>query len=69
LGGCPSAPGASGNITTEDWAFMLSAMGLLPGVDLPALTACRDIVSDALPGEQMFGFVADAGMPKGWAVR
>lgn len=66
LGGCPFAPGASGNIVTEDLVFMLEAMGLRTGIDLAALTAVRTILSDALPGEPLYGFIPDAGVPLGW---
>lgn len=66
LGGCPFAPGASGNIVTEDLVFMLEAMGYETGIDLDALTATRDIVAAALPGEPLYGFIPDAGVPKGW---
>jgi hydroxymethylglutaryl-CoA lyase len=67
LGGCPFAPGASGNIVTEDLAFMLQAMGLRIGIDLDALLKVRQILVDALPGEAMYGFVPDAGLPLGFA--
>lgn len=66
LGGCPFAPGASGNIVTEDLAFMLDAMGLRTGIDLDKLMMVREIVIAALPGEEMFGFTPDAGLPKGY---
>lgn len=66
LGGCPFAPGASGNIVTEDLVFMLDAMGLKTGIDLNRLLKVRDIVIAALPGEQMYGFTPDAGLPKGY---
>jgi hydroxymethylglutaryl-CoA lyase len=66
LGGCPFAPGASGNIVTEDLAFMLAAMGIGTGIDLDALVAVRSIVAAALPGEPLYGFLADAGLPLGW---
>lgn len=66
LGGCPFAPGASGNIVTEDLVFMLDAMGLETGIDLTALMAVREIVKDALPGEPLYGFTPDAGLPKGY---
>lgn len=67
LGGCPFAPGASGNIVTEDLAFMLAAMGCDTGIDLPALLEVRTIVAAALPGEPLYGFTPDAGLPKGFA--
>lgn len=63
LGGCPYAPGASGNIVTEDLAFMLEAMGYDTGIDLDALMQVRAIVVDALPGEPLYGFTPDAGLP------
>jgi hydroxymethylglutaryl-CoA lyase len=63
LGGCPFAPGASGNIVTEDLAFMLHAMGYETGIDLDALMKVRAIVADALPGEPLYGFTPDAGLP------
>jgi hydroxymethylglutaryl-CoA lyase len=66
LGGCPYAPGASGNIVTEDLVFMLDAMGLRTGIDIGKLLQVRQIVVDALPGEQMYGFTPDSGLPKGY---
>lgn len=66
LGGCPFAPGASGNIVTEDLVFMLEAMGLRTGIDLPKLLAVRDILKAALPREELYGFTPDAGLPLGF---
>jgi hydroxymethylglutaryl-CoA lyase len=66
LGGCPFAPGASGNIVTEDLVFMLEAMGIRTGIDLPKLLEVRRIIADALPGEPMYGFTPDAGLPLGF---
>lgn len=66
LGGCPFAPGASGNIVTEDLVFMLEAMGLKTGIDMEKLLAVRKIVSEALPGQELYGFLPDAGIPKGF---
>ena len=63
LGGCPFAPGASGNIVTEDLAFMLAAMGCETGIDLVALMQVRRIISQALPGEPLYGFTPEAGLP------
>jgi len=63
LGGCPFAPGASGNIVTEDLVFMLQAMGLDTGIDLPRLIEVRTILRAALPDEPLYGFTADAGLP------
>jgi len=61
LGGCPFAPGASGNLVTEDLVLMLNAMGLNTGIDLDALLRVRSIVEEALPGEPLYGFTPDAG--------
>ncbi|MBA4747196.1 MAG: hydroxymethylglutaryl-CoA lyase [Sphingopyxis sp.] len=69
IGGCPFAPGASGNIVTEDLAFMLAAMGVETGIDLGALMKVRAIVAEALPGEPLYGFTPDAGLPLGWEAR
>lgn len=67
IGGCPFAPGASGNIVTEDLVFMLQAMGLDTGIDLHQLLKVREIVSAALPGEPLYGFTPDAGLPLDFA--
>ena len=66
LGGCPFAPGASGNIVTEDLCFMLAAMGIETGIDLGALLQIRDILARALPNEALYGFTAKAGLPLGF---
>ena len=66
LGGCPFAPGASGNIVTEDLVFMLEAMGYDTGIDLDKLLEVRTIIADALPGEPLYGFTPDAGLPLGF---
>ncbi len=66
LGGCPFAPGASGNIVTEDLVFMLEAMGLKTGIDLPKLLAVRDILRAALPTDELYGFTPNAGLPLGF---
>ena len=67
IGGCPFAPGASGNIVTEDLVFMLQAMGLDTGIDLHQLLKVREIVSAALPGEPLYGFTPDARLPLDFA--
>ena len=66
LGGCPAAPGASGNIVTEDLVFMLQAMGLNTGIDLSLLLKVRAILSKALPKETLYGFLPNAGLPEGF---
>ncbi|MDN3920296.1 hydroxymethylglutaryl-CoA lyase [Pelomonas sp. PFR6] len=64
LGGCPFAPGASGNIVTEDLVFMLEAMGLDTGIDFAGLLAARAVLAAALPAEPLYGMVPLAGLPK-----
>lgn len=63
LGGCPFAPGASGNIVMDDLAFMLDSMGLRTGIDLEKLLQVRSIVSRNLPQTELYGAVAKAGLP------
>jgi hydroxymethylglutaryl-CoA lyase len=66
IGGCPFAPGASGNIVTEDLVFLLEAMGLRTGIDMGGLLAARAVLHAALPDEALYGFVPAAGLPKGF---
>ena len=66
LGGCPYAPGASGNIVTEDLVFMLESMGLRTGIDLDGLLEARQIMARQLNGEPMHGTFANAGPPRGF---
>lgn len=67
LGGCPYAPGASGNVVTEDLVFMFEAMGIRTGIDLDKLLAARVPLAAGLPGEPLYGMTPDAGLPKGFA--
>ena len=67
LGGCPFAPGASGNIVTEDLVFMLESMGLRTGIDVRRLLAVREVLQAALPAEPLYGFTPEAGLPLGFA--
>jgi hydroxymethylglutaryl-CoA lyase len=67
LGGCPYAPGASGNVVTEDLVFMFEAMGVSTGVDMGKLIAAREPLKAGLPGEPVYGMTPEAGLPKGWA--
>ena len=64
IGGCPHAPGASGNAATEDLAFMLEACGVKTGIDIPKLLALRQQVAAWLVGEQTHGTLWRAGLPK-----
>lgn len=66
IGGCPFAPGASGNIVTEDLVFMLESMGLNTGINFEKLLEARSILAAALPNEELFGFIPEAGLPLGW---
>ena len=66
LGGCPFAPGASGNIVMEDLCFMLDSMGLDTGVDLERLVEVRKIVARSLPDIPMQGALARAGLPRNY---
>lgn len=66
LGGCPFAPGASGNIVTEDLCFMFSSMGIDTGIDLEALFQVRNILLAALPEEPLHGYAPHAGLPLGF---
>ena len=63
IGGCPHAPGASGNVATEDLAYMLASMGVATGVDLRRLLALRAQVADWLAGETLHGALWRAGLP------
>jgi len=64
IGGCPFAPGVSGNAVTEDLVFMLQGMGLRTGIDIERLLVCRAVVESALPDEKLYGHIARAGLPK-----
>ncbi len=66
LGGCPFAPGASGNIVMEDLLFMLDSMGLETGVDIEKLIEVRKIISRSLPDIAMQGGLAKAGLPRNY---
>jgi hydroxymethylglutaryl-CoA lyase len=67
LGGCPFAPGASGNVITEDLAFMFEAMGVSTGIDLERLFAAREILVKGIPEEPIYGHTPLAGLPKGFS--
>ncbi|MDQ8034762.1 MAG: hydroxymethylglutaryl-CoA lyase [Bordetella sp.] len=67
IGGCPHAPGASGNVSTEDLAYMLGSMGIATGLDIDALLALRQRVAGWLAGETLHGTLWRAGLPKTFA--
>lgn len=64
IGGCPHSPGASGNVSTEDLAFMLASMRLATGIDLPRLLDLRAKIARWLEGETLHGTLWRAGLPK-----
>lgn len=66
LGGCPFAPGASGNVITEDLVFMFESMGIQTGVDFEKLLKAREIMHAGVPDEPLYGHMALAGLPKGF---
>ena len=66
LGGCPWAPGASGNVVTEDLVFMFESMGVRTGVDINKLIEVRNTVFAALPDAELYGHISKAGLPKGF---
>jgi len=64
IGGCPHAPGASGNVTTEDLAYMLASMGVETGLDFDKLIALRAKLARWLEGETLHGTLWRAGLPR-----
>ncbi len=64
IGGCPHAPGASGNVATEDLVYLLASMGIATGIDFVKLMALRAQVAQWLAGECLHGSIAQAGLPK-----
>ncbi|WP_332813815.1 hydroxymethylglutaryl-CoA lyase [Ramlibacter sp.] len=64
IGGCPHAPGASGNVATEDLAYLFASMGVPTGLDLARLLALRARVAQWLDGETLHGTLWRAGLPR-----
>ena len=64
IGGCPHAPGASGNVASEDLAFMLASMGIDTGIDISRLLSLRGKVAQWLAAESLHGTLWRAGLPK-----
>jgi hydroxymethylglutaryl-CoA lyase len=64
IGGCPYAPGASGNIVTEDLVYLLESMSLDTGIDIDKLLEARKVLAEGLPGEPIYGHVPDAGVAR-----
>lgn len=63
LGGCPFAPGATGNIVMEDLVFLCETRGFATGIDIEALMGAREVAESSMPGEAFFGGIARAGVP------
>jgi hydroxymethylglutaryl-CoA lyase len=66
IGGCPYAPGATGNIVTEDLVFLLESMGFSTGIDIQKLFEARALLLEGLPGEELYGYLPLVGLPKGF---
>jgi hydroxymethylglutaryl-CoA lyase len=66
LGGCPFAPGASGNVITEDLVFMFESMGVATGISLEKLFQAREVLVKGIPEEPIYGHTPLAGLPKGF---
>ena len=66
LGGCPWAPGASGNVVTEDLVFMFESMGVNTGIDIGKLIEVRKTAFAALPDAELYGHISKAGLPMGY---
>jgi hydroxymethylglutaryl-CoA lyase len=69
LGGCPFAPGATGNVVFEDLAFLCESKGFATGIDIEKLIAVRAILRSEMPGETLYGGLARAGLPNGTAAK
>lgn len=63
LGGCPFAPGATGNIVFEDLVFLTETKGIATGIDIPPLVEAREILERELPDETLYGALARSGPP------
>ncbi|HTQ78131.1 MAG TPA: hydroxymethylglutaryl-CoA lyase, partial [Burkholderiales bacterium] len=66
LGGCPFAPGASGNVITEDLVFMFESMGVPTGISFEGLMQARKLMVEGIPEEPVYGHTPLAGLPKGF---
>ena len=69
LGGCPFAPGATGNVVFEDLVFLCESKGFTTGIDIERLVAVRAILRSEMPGEALYGGLARAGLPGGTAAK
>lgn len=64
LGGCPFAPGATGNVVFEDLVFLCESMGFPTGIDIEALVDVRSILARTMPEEALYGGLARSGLPR-----
>jgi hydroxymethylglutaryl-CoA lyase len=69
LGGCPFAPGATGNVVFEDLVFLCESKGFATGIDIDRLIAARTILRSEMPNEPLYGGLARAGLPRGTAAK
>jgi len=69
LGGCPFAPGATGNVVFEDLAFLCESKGFKTGIDIEKLVVVREILRAEMPNEPLYGGLARAGLPRGSAAK
>jgi hydroxymethylglutaryl-CoA lyase len=69
LGGCPFAPGATGNVVFEDLVFLCESKGFATGIDIGKLVAVRAILREAMPSESLYGGMARAGLPRASAAK
>ena len=69
LGGCPFAPGATGNVVFEDLVFLCESKGFPTGIDIDRLVAVRAILRSEMPNEPLYGGLARAGLPCGSAAK
>lgn len=67
IGGCPYAPGATGNIVTEDLVFLLESMGFNTAIDIEKLLKARAVLLEGLPGQELYGYLPSVGLPKGFS--
>jgi hydroxymethylglutaryl-CoA lyase len=63
LGGCPFAPGATGNVVFEDLVFLCEGKGFATGIDVEKLIGVRGILREVMPDETLYGGLARAGLP------
>ncbi|MGH6681993.1 MAG: hydroxymethylglutaryl-CoA lyase, partial [Bradyrhizobium sp.] len=69
LGGCPFAPGATGNVVFEDLVFLCESKGFATGIDIDKLVAVRAILRSEMPNEPLYGGLARAGLPRPTAAK